>query len=63
MTNLLGNLGALWNLALLIVVAGTLLWFVYWFFVRRFLRARRIASARDRRMLREAAQRQSDDRL
>jgi cytochrome c-type biogenesis protein CcmH/NrfF len=59
MQNFLNNLAALWNLALLVVVVGTLLWFFYWIYLRRILRARRMAHARDKRMLREAAERQS----
>ena len=44
---------ALASVALLLVAIGTLLWFFYWFFLRRLLRARRIANARFRRMMRE----------
>jgi len=54
----LRNLAAIWNLILLLAAIGTLGWFFYWFGVRRLLRARRIAHARDRRLLREAAERQ-----
>jgi hypothetical protein len=42
-----------------VLAAGTLLWFLYWIYLRRILRARRIAHARDKRMLREAAERQA----
>ena len=59
MTTLLSNAAAVWNLILLCAAMGTLAWFVYWFGLRRLIRARRIAGARDRRMLREAAERQS----
>ena len=59
MTTLLNSLGALWNLLLLFLAGGSLLWFLYWFVLRRLVRARRIAGARDRRMLREAAERES----
>jgi hypothetical protein len=58
MKTLLSNAVAVWNLVLLIVVAATLLWFLYFFGVRRIIRARRIAHSRDRRMLREAAERE-----
>jgi hypothetical protein len=58
MKTLLSNAAALWNLLLLLAVIGTLLWFAYWFGLRRLIRARRIASSRDRRMLREAAERE-----
>jgi hypothetical protein len=44
---------ALASVALLLVAIGTLVWFFYWFFLRRLLRARRIANARFRRMMRE----------
>jgi hypothetical protein len=59
-TTLIGNLAAFWNLLLLIVVVATLLWFFYSIYVRRIWRARRIAHARERRMLREAAERESN---
>ena len=47
------NVLALASVALLLVAIGTVLWFFYWFFLRRFLRARRIANARFRRMMQE----------
>ena len=47
---------ALGSLVLLFVALGTLLWFFYRFFLRRLLRARRIANARMNRMLRERAE-------
>jgi hypothetical protein len=53
------NLAALWNLLLLATAAIALFGFLYWFALRRLLRARRIAHARDRRMLREAAEREA----
>jgi len=34
-----------------------LLWFIYWFFLRRLIRIRRIRGIRERKLLREAAQR------
>ena len=54
----LRNLVAIGNLLLLLAAIATLGWFFYWFGLRRLLRARRIAHARDRRLLREAAERQ-----
>ncbi|MFZ0803187.1 MAG: hypothetical protein WBQ09_07930 [Terriglobales bacterium] len=59
MTSLLSNAAALWNLLLLLAVIVTLVGFLYGFVFRRLVRARRIAGARDRRMLREAAERES----
>ena len=53
MSSLWSNLAAVWSLLLLLAVIGTLLWFLYSFFLRRIIRARRIASARMRRMMRE----------
>jgi hypothetical protein len=51
--DLVHNLLALGSVALLLAAIATLLWFFYWFFLRRLLRARRIANARLRRMMRE----------
>jgi predicted permease len=59
-TSLLSNAAAVWNLLLLLVVIATLVGFLYGFVFRRLVRKRRIAGARDRRMLREAAERESD---
>jgi hypothetical protein len=50
---LLHNLLALWSMGLLLAAAATLVWFLYWFFLRRLLRARRIAHARFARLMRE----------
>lgn len=50
---ILHNLLGLWNFALLMGVASTLSYFFYRFFLRRILRARRIANLRLRRMLEE----------
>jgi flagellar biogenesis protein FliO len=58
MKMLLSNAAAIWNLLLLLAAILTLVWFVYWFGLRRLIRARRIATSRDRRMLREAAERE-----
>ena len=52
------NLAAIGNLVLWLLAAGTLAWFLFYFLLRRLLRARRIAHARERRMLREAAERE-----
>jgi hypothetical protein len=60
MKMLLSNVAAIWNLLLLLAVVGALGGFFYWFGVRRLIRAKRIASSRDRRMLREAAEREVD---
>jgi hypothetical protein len=58
-TAFLDNFGAIWNLVLLAAAMGVVGWFLYWFLLRRLIRARRIASARERRMLREAAEREN----
>ncbi|PYX80182.1 MAG: hypothetical protein DMG70_25110 [Acidobacteria bacterium] len=47
------NLLALWSVGLLLAAATTLVWFLYWFFLRRLLRARRIVNARFERLMRE----------
>ena len=60
MKTLLSNAAAIWNLLLLLAVIATLAGFFYWFGVRRLIRARRIATSRDRRLLREAAERELD---
>jgi Tfp pilus assembly protein PilX len=49
--------GSLWNLILVLLVAVVLGGFVYSLFLKRLLRARRIANLRERRLLREAAER------
>ncbi|HLW88385.1 MAG TPA: hypothetical protein VKR57_07805 [Terriglobales bacterium] len=59
MTSLLSNAAALWNLVLLLAVIATLGGFLYGFVFRRLIRKRRLAGARERRMLREAAERES----
>jgi len=58
MTKLLFNAAALWNLILLLAAIVVLAWFLYWFVLRRLIRARKIGGARERRMLREAAERE-----
>lgn len=50
------------NFLLLLLAAGTLGWFLFYFFLRRLIRARRIANARERRLLREAAERAGGDK-
>ncbi len=52
------NLAAIGNLMLMLLSAGVLAWFLFYFLLRRLIRARRIAHARERRMLREAAERE-----
>ena len=49
----LDDLLSLSSVALVLFSFGTLVWFVYWFFLRRMLRVRRIANARLARILRE----------
>ncbi len=51
--DLIHTLLGLGSVALLLVSVGTLLWFFYWLFLRRVLRARRIANARMQRLMRE----------
>ncbi|MGA8154243.1 MAG: hypothetical protein WB952_25075 [Terriglobales bacterium] len=60
MTTVLSNLAAVWNLILLAAAIAILVWFAYWFGLRRLIRARKIAGLRERRMLREAAEREAD---
>ena len=43
MTKLLFNAAAMWNLILLLVAIAVLGWFLYWFVLRRLIRARKIA--------------------
>jgi hypothetical protein len=60
----LSNFAAVWNLVLLVTAVAILVSFLYWFGLRRIIRARNFAHSRDRRMLREAAEREvSRDRL
>jgi len=49
--------GSLWNLVVLLAIALGLGGFFYSFYLKRLLRARRIAHLRERRLLREAAER------
>jgi hypothetical protein len=59
---ILRNLLALANLALFLFAAAALAWFLYAVILRRMLRARRIANARMRRMMREAGNGGKDQR-
>ena len=58
MTNFLNGFAAMWNLGLMVVALATLGWFLYWVFLRKLIRAKRIESARMRRLMREGAERQ-----
>jgi hypothetical protein len=60
--NTLRNLALFWNLILVAAVFGTLSWFFYAVFLKKLLRARRIANVRERRLMREAAERSSNRR-
>jgi hypothetical protein len=51
----LGNIASLWNLALLLGVGVTLALFLYSVFLKKIIRIRRIANARSKRLMREAA--------
>jgi len=62
MSTLLSNLAAIWNLILLVAAIAVLGGFFYWFGARRLMRARKIAGLRERRMLREAAEREAGQR-
>jgi hypothetical protein len=58
MNKVISSLGNLWNLLLFVAIVFVLVGFVYFFFLRRLMRMRRIALARSRRLLREAAERE-----
>lgn len=60
--NFLNQLAAVWNFLLLIAVFLALGGFFYTLVIRRMMRARRIANARERRLLREAAEREENSR-
>ena len=60
MVDALRALGSLWNLGLLVVAVGTLVWFFYWVFLRKLIRARRIANLRFNRIVREQMSQGSD---
>jgi drug/metabolite transporter (DMT)-like permease len=55
--DVLHNFLALGNLAIFVLAALVLAWFLYAVFLRRILRARRIANARMKRLMREAHER------
>jgi hypothetical protein len=57
MISLLRSIANIWSLAVLLAVAGTLLWFIYATCLRKIIRAKRISSAYEKRLLREAAER------
>lgn len=44
-------LANLWSLGWILAIVGTLVWFVYWVFLRRLWRAKHIANIRLRRMI------------
>jgi hypothetical protein len=50
------------TVGLIPATVGTLLWFVYWVYLRKLLRVRRIANLRLRRMLEERESDSSDYR-
>jgi hypothetical protein len=54
----LGNIASLWNLALLVGVGVTLGLFLYSVFLKKVIRIRRIANARSKRLMKEAAERE-----
>jgi hypothetical protein len=58
--DLLRGLANLWSLGLIVAVVVTLAWFVYSIFLKRWLRVRRIANIRLRRILEE--NQRSDER-
>ena len=51
--NVIHSLLTIFAVALTLCTAGTLLWFLYSFSLRRLIRARRIANLRLKRMLQE----------
>ena len=56
-------LANVWSLGVLVVIAGTLLWFVYWVFLRRLWRAKHIANIRLRRMIESREDSESESRV
>jgi hypothetical protein len=58
MVDLLKNIANVWSLTLLAAVAASLLWFIYSVCLRKLIRARKISSAREKRLLKEAALRE-----
>ena len=61
LSDVLHNVFALSNLAIFLFAVLVLAWFVYTVILRRLLRARRIANARMKRMMREASQPRSQN--
>ena len=57
----LRGLANVWNLGLLLAVVLTLVWFLYRVFLRKLIRARRIANLRFARIIRERRAEQRDD--
>ena len=57
MLSLFHSLLTIFSIALLFVAVGTLLWFLYSFFLKRIIRARRIANLRLNRMMDEMERR------
>jgi hypothetical protein len=57
MMNFINGVANVWNFVLLVVALATVVWFVYSFALRRLLRARRIEGLRNKRLMREAAER------
>lgn len=55
-SGVLHNFFALSNLLIFVFAAAVLVWFIYAVILRRLLRARRIANARMKRMMREAGE-------
>ena len=53
---LLRGIANWWSVGLIAASAGTLVWFFYWVYLRRWLRVRRIANLRSKRMLQERDQ-------
>ena len=58
--DILRALENLWNLGLLVAAALTLLMFLYWVFLKKFLRARRIANIRLNRLMREPSSKRAE---
>ena len=59
---LLRWLANVWSVGWMVAIAATLVWFVYWVFLRRLWRAKHIANIRLRRMVesREDSESESD---
>jgi len=57
MFNFIRDIANVWSFVLLLAVAVTLLWFIYAVCLRKIIRVRRISSAREKRLLHNAASR------